>query len=444
MAGEAESPRRRRPWPMLGRLPSVPLLLLLWQLPGACEGKFQAGPMRISGPKKENHWKYVSKFGYGLGTGKFNLRVKLQSPRTISAEAKLMFEVFLDEDWAEVEAMEDICKRRDKARQRREIMVNPEGEWGEWVNGSLAQSQRPHIWYFAISDCDGALQNFTHRLRFEFKATQDTGSEFSIEMGWMPLANFVFLCGISAFVWKFIVQTRSFSRSSGSVHPVIWTLSVAIVLQFIAQVFHTIHLWVYAYDGNGVKAMEVLSEILFMLSQVTQTSLLILIALGYTLLQSKIGELDLMIPMCFMVGVIHIMLVGFGKIKDDASYKYHENEGVVGWVLLVMRLLLYVWFLWAVQSSASEGGMKLQTFLRQYRAAGSLYFLAYPFIFIITKCFAPYWQHLVMAIGLMSMQMGSNLWLASLFLTRGEYFKVSTLSASSLPGGSAGRMVKEE
>ena len=59
--------------------------------------------------------------------------------------------------------------------------------------------------------------------------------------------------------------------------------------------------------------------------------------------------------MCFMIGVIHIMLVGFGKIKDpstrdfgavlqccsavqdDASYKYHENEGVIGWILLVLR-----------------------------------------------------------------------------------------------------------
>merc|ERR1712187_426649 len=135
-----------------------------------------------------------------------------------------------------------------------------------------------------------------------------------------------------------------------------------------------------------------------------------------TLLQSRIGELDLMIPVSFMIGVVHIMLVGFGKIKDDASYKYHENEGVVGWVLLAMRLLLYIWFLWAVQSSASEGGMKLQTFLRQFRAAGSIYFLTYPGIFLLTKCFAPYMQHGVMATGLMSMQFGSNIWLASLFL----------------------------
>jgi len=418
-------------------------LLLGLSVPLA-EGKFQAGPIRISGPKKENHWKYLSKFGYAVGTGTFNVRVKLHSPKTITNEAKLALEVFLDEDWPEVEAMENICDRKLKARQVREIRVDPNGEWGEWVNGSLGQYVRPHIWFFALSDCDQALQNFTHRLKFEFKANQDGGSEFSVEMRMMPTANFIYLLGFTYFVWLFVVRTKTFQKSSGSIHPVIWTLSVAILIQFIAQIFHSIHLWRYGYDGSGVKALEVLSEILSMLSQVTLSSLLILIALGYTLLQSKIGELDLMIPMCFMVGVIHIMLVGFGKIKDDASYKFHENEGAVGWVLLITRLGLYAWFLWAVQSSASEGGMKLRTFLSQFRIAGSIYFLAYPMIFLMTKCFAPYYQHAAMAVGLMLMQMGSNLWLANLFLTRGEYFKVSTLSSSMLPGGTKFGLVKEE
>lgn len=111
---------------------------------------------------------------------------------------------------------------------------------------------------------------------------------------------------------------------------------------------------------------------------------------------------------------------------------------------MVMRLGLYVWFLWAVQSSAGEGGMSVRRFYTQFRIAGSVYFLSYPAIFLIAKCFAPYVQHVVMTFGLMVMQMGSNVWLTRLFLTRGDYFKVSTLSASDLPGGCKVGMVKEE
>lgn len=262
----------------------------------------------------------------------------------------------------------------------------------------------------------------------------------------MLTANLICLMVFTVFVYQFYTRAKDFFKSI-DVHPVVWTLVVAMILHYIAQVFHTFHLYRYRLDGSGMKAFEVLSEIMFMLSQVIQTSLLILIALGYTLIQSKIGELDLMIPMCFMVAVIHIMLVGFGKIQDDASYKYHENEGACGWVLLVLRLLLYVWFLWAVQSTANEpgAGRNLQRFCRgQFRIAGSIYFLTYPLIFLITKQFAPYLQHAIMSIGLMLMQMGSNLWLASLFLRKSEYFKVSTLNSSFLPGGARVGLDKEE
>eukprot|EP00928_Gymnodinium_smaydae_P006759 TRINITY_DN12409_c0_g4_i1.p1 TRINITY_DN12409_c0_g4~~TRINITY_DN12409_c0_g4_i1.p1 ORF type:complete len:362 (-),score=66.36 TRINITY_DN12409_c0_g4_i1:204-1289(-) len=338
----------------------------------------------------------------------------------------------------------EVCDKLKHARQTRDIVVKSDGEWGDMVQGSLNQNVRPHIWYFALSDCGGALRNFTHRLKFEFTARQADESEFSVEMRWMLSMNVLWLVGLIVFLYDFIQRTKKFSKSAGSIHPVIWTLASAMALQFVGQVFHTLHLWSYRSNGAGIKGFEVLSEVLFMLSQVTQTSLLILIGLGYTLLQSRIGELDLMIPLAFMVGVVHIMLVGFGKLKDDAAYKYHENEGIIGWILLVMRLLLYAWFLWAVQSSSAEGSMGIRRFYGRFRAAGSVYFLMYPGVFLITKCFAPYLQHGVMTVGLMLMQMGSNLWLANLFLTRGDYFKVSTLSDSDLPGGCKVGVVKEE
>lgn len=406
--------------------------------------KFQAGPLRISGSRQEHSWKYLTKFGYDLGTGSFEVRVKLHQPKTISEDATLQLAIFLDEDWQAVEALDEVCKRNEKSRQLRDIVVKADGNWSEDVSGTLSQSVRPHIWYFAVSDCAGALRNFTHRLKFEFTARQEGGSEFSVELRWMLSVNVFAMLAFVGFMYVFIDRMGKFRKSAGSVHPVIWTLLVAMLTQFVGQFFHTVHLYQYRSNGQGFKALEVMSEILFMLSQVIQTTLLILIGLGYTLLQSKIGELDLMIPMSFMVGVVHVMLVGFGKIKDDASYKYHENEGAIGWILLVMRMLLYAWFLWAVQSSAAEGGMGIKRFYALFRNAGTVYFLMYPAIFLLTKCFAPYLQHGVMTVGLLTMQMGSNIWLSRLFLTRGDYFKVSTLSASELPGGCKIGMVKEE
>lgn len=409
----------------------------------AVEAKSQNGQVRLGGSKKDNRWKYLNKFGYTVGKGTFQFRLQLAQPPTLPKDSRVTLSVYVDEDWPKVETMADLCERPKLARQEREAWLDHTGHWSAWVNGTLTQVVRPHIWFFAVHDCGGNLQNFTHRFRFEFRAVQDDGSEFSVEMRWMLLSNFICLMGFSVFIYYFFQRVRAFFHAS-EVHPVVWTLSAAMFLQYLAQLLHTLHLWKYRSDGLGIKGLEVLSEILFMLSQVVETSLLILIALGYTLLQSKIGELDLMLPLCFMVAVIHIMLVGFGKMQDDASYKYHENEGAVGWVLLCMRLLLFVWFLWAVQSTAAEGGMRLKNFARQFAVAGSLYFLAYPVIFTVTQIFAPYLQHRILSLGLMAMQMGSNMWLARLFVTKSEYFKVSTLNSSFLPGGARVGLDKEE
>mmetsp|Transcript_9900 Transcript_9900/g.22170 ORF Transcript_9900/g.22170 Transcript_9900/m.22170 type:complete len:452 (+) Transcript_9900:48-1403(+) len=418
------------------------------------DAKVQAGNIRIGGPHSKNRWKYMSKFGFNIGKGSYGVRVALHTPRPkkkskdppteVKGEnTSIELEVYLDEDWDHAEQKEP-CNATNLTRHKRVLTVDSSGEWSPWVNGSLKQTVRPHIWYFALSDCKFTLQNYTHRLKYEFHAIQESGSEFSVEMRAMLGTNLLNLLLFTGFFYLFVKRCMAFAKSAGYVHPVIWTLAGGMSTQYIAQVFHTLHLVVYNSNGSGIRALEVLSEILFMLSQVIQTSLLILIGLGYTLIQSKIGELDLMIPMCFMIAVIHIMLVGVGKVKDDASYKYHENEGVVGWLLLVLRLLLFGWFLYAVRSTSNEGGMRIEMFMKKFGAAGTIYFLTYPAIFIVGRQFAPYLQHGIMSVSLMIMQMASNIWLSTLFLTRGEYFKVSSLSASDLPGGIKLGMMKEE
>jgi len=166
--------------------------------------------------------------------------------------------------------------------------------------------------------------------------------------------------------------------------------------------------------------------------------------MGYTLLQSKMGELEMIAPVVVVVTMVHIMLVSAGKLKKDASYKFHDHEGCTGWILLSMRLVLYAWFVWAVQKTAREGGMRLQQFLRKFMVAGSMYFLGFPILFLLIKPFAPYLQHKIITGGLLLIQTGTNVWLAHLLLSRGEYFKVSTLSCSFLPGGAKVGIVKED
>lgn len=365
---------------------------------------------------------------------------------TTGGDKKTVFvqlDVFLDEQWDEVEKL-DPCERKRHSKARRGISLPPGGEFGPWVEGKLSQSVRAHVWYFAVSTCDGEMENATTRVRWEGRMLQPDKSELSVELQGMLTFHLVYLIVFLLCLGKYYQLCKDFVRSAESLHPVIWVMSIALLLQLLGEFMRAWYLWGLSSNGLGTKAFDVLAEIFFMLSQVMLTSLLILIGLGYTLVQSKIGDLDLMIPMVFMIAVIHIMLVGFGKIKDDASYKWHENEGAVGWILLLLRVALYAWFFWAVQSTSASGGPSLQRFLRKFLAVGSLYFLGFPVLFMTIGTFAPYYQHKVMVGGMVLIQTTTNLWLSYLLLFRGEYFKVSTLSESLLPGGAKVGMTKDE
>merc|ERR1712032_1408557 len=220
----------------------------------------------------------------------------------------------------------------------------------------------------------------------------------------------------------------------GTTHPVLLALGAAVTLQCVAQAFHLFHLCLYWWDGVGVPWMDLFSEVLFMLSQVANATLFITIAQGYTLFCSRMRQLGTVWIVLVVVAILHVVLVGLGKLQGDTSCKHHENEGFVGWVLLAVRLLLNAWFTSGVQALKKSCRFRLFFFLRQFQFAGSVYFISYPMLVIVVQVFAPYLRHPIMQLGLLAMQSASSLWLADLFLSRGEYFEMSSLNSSLLPG----------
>jgi len=427
-------------------VPRLATLLALLLQQRAAEAKSQIRRLSLGptpGDDRRGYgkpWLYLGKFGFDRGLGSYSVRAQLVQMGG-DPPGNFSLGIFLDEDWHTVEARTDLCERKILSKRERDCIVGPEGEWGPWCEGTVRQSVRPHVWYFAVSVCNLAdVYSRTYRIDFEFEAKQPDASHFSYEQKWFLLGNKLGLLGFTAFMLFYILKVYSVSEA----HPLIWTLTVILVLQYAAQALHTGHLLSYGQNGIGLKGLEIISEILFMLSQMGQTSLLILIALGYTLLQSSLGELDLVIPLYMVVGAAHIILVLIVELRDEASSTFHDHEGPVGWLLILLRLLLYAWFLWAVQSTWAEAGMRLRTFLRRFSIAGSLYFLAYPASLIFVDLFAPYLRAPILASGQMVMQMASNVWLSYLFLNRGEYFEVSSMSTSILPGGSPSRRFKDQ
>lgn len=412
--------------------------LLAWFLRAwLAEGKVQLGTVGIGGPGGEqSRWQYLSKFGYDIGMGMYEVRLRLHKPRTIRHSAQLLsLHVYLDEDWGRVQAA-PFCERTSQGlcRQSYDVEISRSGEWSDWHEGQLEQRVRPHIWYFALSNCGNpANSNETVEVDFELRARQEGGSEFGVEAGRMLGVHCVAIGLLGVFLVDYAARCVACFKSTCSLHPVIWVLTGALVLQLSAQALHSVHLCRYSSDGVGAPSLDALSESLLMASQVVHTTLLVLIAQGCTLAPSKDDYARTMKLISLGVLVVHAAIVWFGKYEDDAWHKTHQNEGAVGWALLVFRLALFGWFLCAARRTQRGLGMRQASFLQRFRAAGSLYFMSYPALFLIVQVLAPYLRHPTMQVGVLAMQLTSDFWLAGLFLRRGEHFEVSTLRGSLLP-----------
>jgi len=411
--------------------------------------KLQSGVVYLGGNTEAIKWQYVTKFAYGIGAGEYSIRLKTESP-SLENDEEVSMELHLDDEWAGTLMETEVCQRRSRARKTDRVKLPAGGTWSAWSRGIITQSVRSHVWYFVLSGCgqeNGSMtaMNTTRRINFEFRALQPDGSELSVEQTHMPTLCFLALLVFTAFIVWYVKLCVKYARSADSLHPVIQALTVALVLQYVALALHVAHLFAYSSNGVGLRVADVISEILAVVSQVTLTSIFLLVGLGYTLLQSKMGQLEVMVPFVLLVSVLHALAVGLGKIQDDdASTKFHANEGVVGWILVFVRLAFYAWFLWAVNNTWQAAGPKLRFFLRKFQLGGSLYLLGYPVVYVITSLFAPYLRHRVLTAGMYATQTATNLWLTRLFLSRGDYFDVSTLKCSFLPGGSRPGLDKAE
>eukprot|EP00386_Alphamonas_edax_P006619 GDKI01021376.1.p1 GENE.GDKI01021376.1~~GDKI01021376.1.p1 ORF type:complete len:443 (+),score=129.10 GDKI01021376.1:115-1443(+) len=416
------------------------LVVLLFSLAAVfciqtAESKKSSGTFTIGGAKTNGSMQYLTKFGFRIGRGPFKFRFKVVRPMP-DPKMELKMHVFLDNHWEEVSSLDD-CKRPPLSMVKRKITFRDNmKEWSEWSTGSLSQTVRPHVWYFTVSDCERPLP-VQYKVQWEAIVQQEDGSHFSEELyGTLTLTVLQLLCYGALLGWMF-VKGMKHMKSEGKLHPVVQFLFVSIAVQMASTAFHLLHLFAYSYNGTGLGFFDTLAEIAGTCAQFFISSLLMTIGMGYTLTHAKLNTVQGALPAAVAIGAVNVLLVWWGKLKGDSSFKFHENEGTVGWVILAIRVGVWVWFVvTSLQTQKESSNYQLKAFLKKFITASTLYFLAYPVLFGVTSLWiAPYVRHKVMVNGIFLMQCGSMAWLGALFMLKGEYFQVSSMSSSILPGG---------
>ena len=87
----------------------------------------------------------------------------------------------------------------------------------------------------------------------------------------------------------------------------------------------------YSSNGQGIPFFDIVSLISQMMSEITFSSLLMMIAYGWTINFKELdidNNLDIYLPVGAVVVVIHLTLAAMTYVDVDAYHKYHDYAGV--------------------------------------------------------------------------------------------------------------------
>ena len=382
-------------------------------------------------------WSYLTKFAAGPGESEFRAKGQFNKAlHTNKSHLGLNVLAYAGDDWYRARDLNDCKQREALARAKIPLNVPIDASWSEYAEGRLSQRET-QVWFFVLSDCEKNVSPFIvgNRLRWEIEALNSDGSHFSEDESGMIFPLFVNMLIIAGFfVSNSIKFYKFYNKEEGADYPTLIT-TIALFIEFLSLACEILHLWIYSYNGKGSAFFNFSNHVLSITSQFLITCLLLLIAYGWSINFLEFEDMDVFIPLGVLLGIMHIVIIGVGKIIDNEHYKYHDYENWAGVVIIVVRLLLYIFWIYLFVQSYTAAKHTEKKFFKKFGIFASIYFLAFPFLVIFSTFFVEAAaKHKLVTTGTLLLQTLTLVVLTLVFTTKKtQYYQISLKGKTLLP-----------
>lgn len=222
-------------------------------------------------------------------------------------------------------------------------------------------------------------------------------------------------------------------------HSPFVVIILALFLQLGNLFWKVLHLLMYSSNGKGIPFFDIMSLICQMLSEITFSALLMMIAYGWTITFNDLdidNNLDVYLPVGSIVIVIHLVLAAMTYVDFDAHHKYHDYAGIQGWVLIFFKFGLFAYYLYCIRSNRDKIPKRSEKFYRAFTLLGTVYMLSVPFTIFASYFFQPYNRQFVFTLTTNIVQLiATALMIYQQSSTHSGYFKASLNAQGILPTG---------
>lgn len=162
-----------------------------------------------------------------------------------------------------------------------------------------------------------------------------------------------------------------------------------------------IHLRSYSQNGKGIQVCAVFATMFGFLADIATTINLLMMASGWTVtyLDMDWESLDIYLPMGAAVSAIHLVAGALIFVDDDGHHKFHDFAGYQGLALIVMKLVIFFYFLWTITTTKQEIPSKSQGFFFKFSIFAGVYLLSLPGSVLISYLYSPESRNFVITMG---------------------------------------------
>lgn len=423
------------------------ICLFIFLLPTLLNAKFISKNIYLSSFTKAP-WKYISKFGMDYGTGDYDFKIRFTKSfyedshgiKTVS----LHLHALMDEHWDEVQNIENCQEREHLSRLTLDIDIPTNGEWSHKIIGHLTQTARPRVWFIVLSDCENRIQDLSekakdklwgNKLQIEMNFINTNHSHLSYEeQGLMLPYCIILIIFLIIFGMNFNIFYKYYKKEEQIDYPLL-LVNIVVVVEFWALLFEIFHLLIYESNGKGFFLFNLLNQIFDITAQFMIIVIFILVGWGWTINYMNLEDFEFFLPLLSFVGIIHLLIVGLGRLTDDEFTKNHDYEGFAGYLIIVLRVGLYIYFVMGIHDTFKQARFKIKSFIIKFGFLGTIYFLAFPILVLITSTFvASYVKHKVIMLGTLILESLVLIILTRIFTNKGgEYYDVSFKGKTLLP-----------
>ena len=375
-------------------------------------------------------WQEITRFGLGLGQGNFSISARFKSssePKNLKLNMVLYSGLKWTEDLTQLECEERLAQ----ASSKYEISLPSSGKWSKKTGGRLIQKQSPQIFYFILADCSGSL--IGKEILFDFEVVNPDNNHNSIEMigikNSFGVALILLLVMFGKNIWDFANVMKKDEEITG---PRIW-LNVAIVMMILSVLLQYIHLYVFDIDGKGLKGFEFMSEVFALLYQLSISTLLVVVASGWTIVYTRFPKPELYLPGIVVEVAIHLALIVFNWLYEIPRHSFSKYEEWSGAVIFVFRILMFLVFIRNLAKTSKHEDFKKTNYFYMFGIWASLYFLSMPVLVYGAFMFQTYQREYIVATLHLLIQIVIFYSLYRLLMVKGDLIKINKV-LSMLPG----------